>query len=281
MALVVMFAVSAYAACPNSCSGHGTCDVYDKCTCNMEDKTSYFGQIYDTAKGYDRIADSASSINGQILAQLRSSILSDSSAMASQLDESAAVDGDTGMYARRRALAKTAFVQAAWQGPDCSLATCPRGVSWIERHPEESNLHMDFAECSGVGSCDRGTGICTCPEGYGGVACQRSTCPDDCSGHGVCVSNVNLAQDAEGYVKKDYVMAWDSGVHFGCKCSVGYRGESCMERECPSGTDPEYAKGNSQGRDCSGRGLCDYGTGECMCFAGYTSADCGSKTALL
>lgn len=250
----------------------------------MEDKTSYFGQIYDTTKGYDRIADGAASVTGHILAQLRSSVLSDSAfdgVETNPQETNSEWSPDDGVMARRRALAKTAFVQAAWTLPDCSAMTCPRGVDFKTRHPEEPALHADFAECSGVGTCNTGSGECECPPGYGGVACQRTLCPEDCSGHGICRSNVELAQDAEGFTKKDYLGAWDSGVHFGCKCSVGYRGEDCSERECPSGTDPEFGKGNSQGRDCSGRGMCDYSTGECQCFPGYTSYDCSQKTALI
>merc|ERR1719473_1926254 len=35
---------------------------------------------------------------------------------------------------------------------------------------------------------DRKTGFCECFDGYTGRACQRQSCPEDCSGHGVCLS---------------------------------------------------------------------------------------------
>ena len=49
--------------------------------------------------------------------------------------------------------------------------------------------HVDDVECSDAGICDRDTGACTCFDGYDGSACQRSACPNDCSGHGQCRSN--------------------------------------------------------------------------------------------
>lgn len=278
IALVAMLAASAFATCPNSCSGHGSCSDYDICVCDNEDKTSYFGQIYDTTKGYDRIADGDSAVKGAVLAQLRSDLLSDDAFGGFDQSFSPSDTVDSGAYARRRSLAKTAFTQSAWKNPDCSARTCPRGVDWRRRHPEFNWLHADFAECSGIGSCSEGSGECTCPAGFEGKACQRSVCVNGCSGNGICRSNVELA--AEAGFGKEYLGAWDAGIYFGCKCSVGFRGEDCSMRECPSGSDPEGAEGNNSGRDCSGRGLCDYSSGECACFPGYTSHDCSTKTAL-
>ena len=44
--------------------------------------------------------------------------------------------------------------------------------------------------------------------------------------------------------------------------------------ECPSSTDPMKGLGNDAGRDCSGRGICDYTTGKCTCFTGFYGASC-------
>merc|ERR1711918_24121 len=77
-----------------------------------------------------------------------------------------------------------------------------------------------------------------------------------------------------------YIGAWDSGIQYGCKCDVGFRGESCAMKECPSTADPQGYYGNDDGEDCSGRGLCDYSSGECACFSGYTGKDCGTIEAL-
>ena len=42
----------------------------------------------------------------------------------------------------------------------------------------------------------------------------------------------------------------------------------------------ESVKGTKYNEVCSRRGLCDYGTGECKCFAGFTDVDCHVQNAL-
>merc|ERR1711871_1618959 len=50
---------------------------------------------------------------------------------------------------------------------------------------DEGHFYM---ECSNQGLCDRSSGLCECFDGYTGRARQRQACPEDCSGHGVCLS---------------------------------------------------------------------------------------------
>jgi hypothetical protein len=50
--------------------------------------------------------------------------------------------------------------------------------------------------------------------------------------------------------------------------------------ECPSGADVLKGYGNEAGRDCSGRGLCDYSSGICSCFHGYYGTKCEFQTVL-
>lgn len=54
--------------------------------------------------------------------------------------------------------------------------------------PSNPNTAHQIVECSGRGTCDRMTGQCQCSEGYTGDACQRTVCPNECSGHGICQS---------------------------------------------------------------------------------------------
>lgn len=314
MKLLSLFVIAAAAgialsACPNACSGHGTCNLYDECTCYNEGKTTYFGALYDTAKGYERIKEDAKrdmqSFDGGYTGTDTNSV-------------------GLSAYSNAKFLSKTAFVQKQFGGPDCSLLFCPRGVSWTapfstmgdalyKNAPDGTNKgspshsvckHADFVECSDAGMCDRSSGTCTCNPGFEGAACQRTQCPNSCSGHGKCQSNIEFSKDgslARAYTsetteyfndrlmtedisqvdpRKTYLKAWDSGIQFGCKCDVGFRGEDCSMLECPSTMDPLGYHGNESGEDCSGRGLCDYTSGTCTCFAGFTGTDCGTVEAL-
>lgn len=317
----------ALSVCPSGCSGHGTCNAYDECTCFDEGKSTYFGYLYDTAKGYNRIKQDA-------MRALKTANSNYGMANSVTLTEE---END-------RFLDKEAYIQKQYTGPDCSQMTCPRGVSWSRpfnfagdfmfNDPSRTRIlggevllsnppgsvtnhaglvandatpgfnqcrHADFAECSDAGICDRSSGMCECFEGYEGAACQRTTCPNSCSGHGQCQSNIAFSKDgslARSYSntgesdftitenskqvdpRKYYEGAWDSGIHYGCKCDIGFRGEDCSLVECPSSSDPQGWYGNESGEDCSGRGMCDYGTGECTCFTGYTGVDCGTIEAL-
>ena len=155
---------------------------------------------------------------------------------------------------------------------DGSRRTGPCGISWSKsslgfrnKYPlEGANTdlvckHQQKREYSDQGLRDRATGLCSCFPGYTGSSCQRTACPDDCSGHGTCRSNRDFAYDwaiakttqiqsdktgdkftelfKETYFAS-YDDAWDTDMHYGCKCDAGYRGPSCALVECPSSADP-------------------------------------------
>ncbi len=92
---------------------------------------------------------------------------------------------------------------------------------------------------------------------------------------------------------RQYDEPWDAMKIWGCMCDLGYRGPDCAQKvssnrilchllfldlhlsqECPSRADPLGGFGNESGRDCSGRGNCDYTTGLCKCYTGYHGAAC-------
>jgi len=65
--------------------------------------------------------------------------------------------------------------------------------------------------------CDGGTGI----------SCERTVCPNDCSGRGICYTAKQLAVNAGS----QYDTVWDSMKQVGCVCDLGYRGPDCSLRE--------------------------------------------------
>jgi hypothetical protein len=156
-----------------------------------------------------------------------------------------------------------------WTGADCSQRTCPKDFAWVGDVVNANDLHP-WVECSNKGLCDRKTGTCECFYGYDGIACQRQACPQNCNYRGVCFPERILA-DKAGRV---YNAPWDAAKTVGCLCDKGYRGVTCDMEECPSGLDPLGGYGSEAGRDCSGRGLCDYESGMCKCFDGFFGTAC-------
>lgn len=163
----------------------------------------------------------------------------------------------------------------AWTHNDCSVRTCPKGAAWVAIATAANEAHPSM-ECSNAGVCDRRTGECECFDGYDGIACERTRCPNDCSGRGICYTMKQLAAEAG----RRYTKPWDAMKQTGCVCDVGFRGPDCSLQECPNGPDVMFGDGNEKGRDCSGRGICDYSSGLCRCFTGYYGTRCQHQTIL-
>jgi len=163
----------------------------------------------------------------------------------------------------------------AWTNADCSGRTCPTYTAWVG-YVENANDAHPVVECANKGICDRKTGECVCFPNYDGIACERTVCPNNCNDAGVCFTQQQLAIEA-GRV---YSTPWDATMHVGCICDLGRRGPDCSLLECPSGPDVLKGYGNESGRDCSGRGLCDYTAGICNCFTGYYGTKCEYQTVL-
>ncbi|ELR23752.1 EGFlike domain containing protein, partial [Acanthamoeba castellanii str. Neff] len=127
----------------------------------------------------------------------------------------------------------------------CPTANASRGG----RSAPTSTAPSGANECSGRGSCNRTSGLCSCPPGWRGVDCSHTDCPGspDCNHHGECV--VNGTTDAVE-----------------CRCSPGWIGPDCSVAECAAGAT-----------ECSNHGKCvDVGLDppRCVCAAGWTGPDC-------
>jgi hypothetical protein len=120
-----------------------------------------------------------------------------------------------------------------------------------------------YSECSNKGLCDRALGECTCFDGYTGSSCQRTTCPNECSGHGVCRTVEEIAAAAltkrkvdsagadnfwEGVTTATQYRLWDMDMAQSCVCDPGFTGPDCSRRQCPRGDDPLTHRSS----DCGG-----------------------------
>lgn len=224
LSLTIAAAVAAFAAaeCPNACSGHGTCGDYDSCVCyhnwqaaDCSERTCQFGLAHvDTPKG-DLDGDRAIEMAG---------------------NPSATVVSGGDVYAKGTSEAYPHMFEYVPTVDLASLAETPSAAT----NYRLSNTAHDYMECSNKGVCNREVGECECFPGYEGSACQRASCPNRCSGHGVCKTIAALEDDASG---APYTL-WDKDITMGCKCDGGWSGPDCSSRDCPVGVDPMYLNGN-------------------------------------
>jgi len=153
---------------------------------------------------------------------------------------------------------------------DCSQRVCPFELAWVDKPTETYGLHHQYAECAARGVCNRDSGECECFPGYEGKGCQRTTCPNSCSGHGTCefiedmpygstiadfYSGTSYPVDANSIdagtttiasyagpfgvtdpMEMEYIY-WDKMKIRGCMCDPAYGDVDCSKRLCPHGTD--------------------------------------------
>jgi len=129
---------------------------------------------------------------------------------------------------------------------DCSERICPFEISWVDTPNKVGQFHK-YAECANRGICNRDSGECACFDGYEGKGCQRTTCPNDCSGHGTCeyIEDMHFASTwndfTPSYFRDDAktfnYRNWDKHKTRGCVCDALYGDVDCSKRMCPHGTD--------------------------------------------
>jgi len=189
----------AAAECPNACSGHGTCGSFDMCTCDRNWQAADCSQRtcpFDLAHVDTPKGD---------------------------LDHSNTITASS-----------STVIASSTVYPSGTQEAFPKMVNGAGT--QDSHTAHYYMECSNKGVCDRKTGECECFDGYDGAACQRASCPNDCSGHGTCKSISALAESEFSNV---YAL-WDKDASMGCDCDAGYSGADCSSRSCKVGADPLY-----------------------------------------
>ena len=126
-----------------------------------------------------------------------------------------------------------------FQGADCSERVCPHGSAFSDIAQSTDDAHND-SECSNRGLCDRKSGYCNCMEGFTGIACERTLCPNNCRGNGQCMSYSDYASNTLNSDSKafEYISIWDAKKLYGCVCDFGYSGFDCSLKLCIRGDDP-------------------------------------------
>lgn len=130
-------------------------------------------------------------------------------------------------------------------GADCSFRKCPLGKQWFGPASGDDDVHETLTECSGMGECDRTTGLCSCNNGFEGISCERMSCPNDCNSNGKCVSlrQVALFNDDDLYFGEFAYDQWDADRIFLCVCDYGFSGRDCGNKACHHGDDPVTTSG--------------------------------------
>lgn len=259
VAVVAACAALASADCPNACSGHGDCDTKDQCICY----TGFFGgdcslrvcpvgtAFVDTPRGdlnHDGRVSYGASVSSYSKVQWSRYMQYESwptLATTTKPDGSNPVfDGESRDGSDLLMYGSGSSIMGGWN------------AQLGEAHFAE--------ECSGKGTCDRSLGSCNCYDGYTGAACQRTTCPNDCSRHGICRTVGELAKSAYQTFQESVAgetlytgislpfvyRLWDADKNSACICDVGYTGIDCSLRLCPLGDDPLTTGTSSCGGDC-------------------------------
>jgi hypothetical protein len=203
LATLALLAVGAYGACPNGCSGHGDCHDKDMCACHPGFKGADCSLRY-CPKGIAWVTTSQGDINSN----------------GNRHDASVYSVDRTHTSNEYYVLDQASGVGGTWEN----------WPSFFFQGGDEGHFYM---ECSNRGTCDSKTGECICFTGYTGESCRRTTCPNDCSGHGTC-ETVKTLSTGDG---KTYSL-WDGEKSRACKCDPGFTGYDCAERNCPYGDDP-------------------------------------------
>merc|ERR1719197_580687 len=263
--LLAVLPLLASAACPNKCSGHGTCLLGDRCSCqprwispDCSLRECPYGLSWTTSADTD---DSPAGTGGFVLAGKTSAAGSGTTAVLDDTHDaqvSTVNDAYNGMTISFLATGYSKVITdyvggtrtATFAATTTTVGTLAQYVITNDANNADNGRHA-YTECSSKGACDRSTGECACFPGYEGRGCRRQVCPNACSGHGRCRYNNEInpmytphAGDERNEFQSQY---WDYQKTRQCICDRGYEGYDCSSRTCPKGDDPLTDCGMSGG----------------------------------
>lgn len=146
------------------------------------------------------------------------------------------------------------YCKAGWQGENCSTI--------------DEQVHRCLPSCSDHGQYDLETAQCICDRHWNGPDCSRPVCSLDCGSHGRCDSG-KCRCDPGWTGERCELLPCDPrcSEHGQCKngtcvCSQGWNGRHCTLPGCENG--------------CSRHGQCtlESGTYRCVCIDGWAGTDC-------
>eukprot|EP01091_Cochliopodium_minus_P011944 TRINITY_DN3514_c0_g1_i1.p1 TRINITY_DN3514_c0_g1~~TRINITY_DN3514_c0_g1_i1.p1 ORF type:complete len:569 (-),score=102.28 TRINITY_DN3514_c0_g1_i1:39-1745(-) len=180
--LIFLLLIQGIVSCPNDCSGHGTCVVF-WCRCN-QDWTGNDCSIQTT------VMENAQVYNGTVQqhrwAYFRYPLLDENQALEVRMNETSqdtSVDCDLYIRLRNYPTTNRYTYSEVSINQNSSIrigATAPRGNYFIGVYGFQKCEFVIEAiqkgpcpnSCSGHGSCDTTTHICTCNSGYAGTDCS-------------------------------------------------------------------------------------------------------------
>ncbi len=113
-----------------------------------------------------------------------------------------------------------------YSGVDCGFPVRPSYGVHQQHYSDPFIVQACPLNCSGNGDCVNG--VCMCASPFSGMACETNSCPNWCSGHGICKED----KDSPCGVSK-------------CECLKEWTGDDCSIPAC--------------GPKCNSGNLCDLG----------------------
>jgi len=208
------------AGCPNGCSGHGSCGTSDVCACYK----GFFGGDCS----FRRCPQGPSW-----------TVTAKEKLMDDRYSEWITLRTPGGYVGRNKYDSANTYAS--------KLTEADFKNTFENLYPKRPNFNQ-YTECSSRGTCDYATGECKCFDGFEGRGCRRTSCPNDCSGHGRCLDNsdINVQYTSFNYPNDQM---WDQMRTQQCSCDRGFSGYDCASRTCPFGDDPTSDCGENSAGD--------------------------------